>query len=229
MTETATAAPPRARRLADIPAVIADEIRGMIARGTLPPGGRLSQTELAEQFGASRVPIREALKQLTSEALIEHIPNRGFFVCRVSLDEARQLFLMRDLIEDALLRTIAWPDQAMLDLLQQRADTLEALLDAGDRTTWWPAHREFHAMVFNLSPRKVLVREALRLWAHTDRFRSLLSMPRRVRRARESTVKHELVEALASRDMEHLLQVRRARRGQFEAQVEETLESLGLL
>ena len=67
----------------------------MIARGTLAPGMRLGQTELAEQFSASRVPVREALKLLSSEGIIEHDPNRGFFVTRLSRDEAEQLFTVR--------------------------------------------------------------------------------------------------------------------------------------
>ena len=78
-----------------VPSKIADELRSMIARGTLSPGMRLGQTELATQFNASRVPVREALKLLSSEGIVEHDPNRGFFVTRLSRDEAEQLFRQR--------------------------------------------------------------------------------------------------------------------------------------
>ncbi len=57
-------------------------------------------------------------------------------------------------------------------------DELEALLAAGDRTGWNIRHREFHLAIFNLSPQKILVREVLRLWTLTDRYRSLLPSPR---------------------------------------------------
>ena len=69
-----------------IPAMIADNLRGMIARGNLAAGLRLGQRELAEKFNASRVPVREALKLLCSEGIVEHDPNRGFFVARLSSD-----------------------------------------------------------------------------------------------------------------------------------------------
>src|SRR5262245_44465220 len=94
-----------------VPAAIASRLRSLIARGSYSPGMRLGQTELAEQFSASRVPVREALKLLSSEGLVEHDPNRGFFVARLSRDEAEQLFTMRHLIEDELLKTLEWPDE----------------------------------------------------------------------------------------------------------------------
>ena len=96
-----------------VPAKIANELRSLIARGTLAPGMRLGQTELAEQFNASRVPVREALKLLSSEGIIEHDPNRGFFVTRLSRDEAEQLFTLRHLVEDELLSTIEWPSSSL--------------------------------------------------------------------------------------------------------------------
>jgi len=213
---------------AGVPSKIADQLRALVARGTLAPGMRLGQTELAEQFGASRVPVREALKLLSSEGIVEHDPNRGFFVARLSSDEARQLFRMRHLLEDELLETIVWPDENQLAELDRRAAELEELLDAGDRSKWWLKHRDFHHAIFNLSPEKVIVREAMRLWTLTDRFRSLLPMPRRPSAERNVVNKHNLVEALVKRDRAELLRVRRERREAFETLVLETLEDRSL-
>ena len=211
-----------------VPSKIADQLRGLVARGTLAPGMRLGQTELADQFKASRVPVREALKLLTSEGIVEHDPNRGFFVARLSTDEARQLFRMRHLIEDELLATLEWPSETQLAELTADAEQLEHLLDAGDRTRWWLQHREFHHAIFNLSPEKIIVREAMRLWTLTDRFRALLPMPRRPSAERSVVNKHNLVEALAERDRAKLLVVRRGRREAFENLVLETLEDRNL-
>lgn len=213
---------------ASVPAAIANRLRALIARGTFSPGMRLGQTELAEQFNASRVPVREALKLLSSEGLVEHDPNRGFFVARLSSDEAKQLFTMRHLIEDELLKTVEWPNESQLKDLERRADRLEKLLDAGDRTNWWTEHREFHTIIFNLSPKKVIVREALRLWSLTDRYRALLPMPRRPSVERSVVNKHPLVQALRNRSRKDLLAVRRERREGFEKLVLETLEARGL-
>lgn len=211
-----------------VPSKIADQLRGLVARGTLAPGMRLGQTELAEQFSASRVPVREALKLLTSEGIVEHDPNRGFFVARLSSDEARQLFRMRHLIEDELLSTIVWPGEEQLEALNRSSQEMEHLLDAGDRTKWWLQHRAFHHDIFNLSPDKIIVREAMRLWTLTDRFRALLPMPRRPSAERSVVNKHNLVEALAERDRAGLLRVRRERREAFENLVLETLEDRSL-
>src|SRR4051794_22882671 len=159
---------------ADIPHRIADRVRELVARGALPPGLRLGQAELAEQFDASRMPVREALKLLSAEGIVVHDPNRGFFVSKLSSEEARQLFKMRHLIEDALLEGVRWPTQAELDQLTERAEELETLLNSGARVAWWTRHRDFHRAIFDLSPEKIIVNEAMRLWSLTDRYRSLL-------------------------------------------------------
>jgi DNA-binding GntR family transcriptional regulator len=213
---------------AGVPAKIANELRSMVARGTLAPGMRLGQNELAEQFNASRVPVREALKLLSSEGIIEHDPNRGFFVTRLSGEEAEQLFTLRNLVEDELLRTVEWPDEEKLKELERRADELEELLNRGDRAQWWDRHREFHMLIFDLSPKKTIMREAMRLWALTDRYRALLPLPRGASEERKVLRKHEFLEALRKKDTKKLLEARRLRRSAFEQLLLETLEARGL-
>ncbi|MCW3838299.1 GntR family transcriptional regulator [Sphingomonas canadensis] len=211
-----------------VPAAIASQLRSLIARGTLAPGMRLGQTELAEQFQASRVPVREALKLLSSEGVVEHDPNRGFFVTKLTRDEAEQLFTLRNMIEDELMRTIEWPEEEVLLDLERRAQRLEDLLDAGDRSRWWDEHREFHTIIFNLSPKKTIMREAMRLWMLTDRFRALLPLPRRASEERKVVNKHSLLTALRQRDRRKLIAARRNRREGFERLLLETLEARGL-
>jgi DNA-binding GntR family transcriptional regulator len=211
-----------------VPSKIADELRSMIARGTLSPGMRLGQTELASQFNASRVPVREALKLLSSEGIVDHDPNRGFFVTRLSRDEAEQLFALRHLVEDELMRTVEWPSEEQIKELEVSAQRLEELLDKGDRQAWWIEHRQFHTSIFNLSPKKIVMREALRLWALTDRFRALLPLPRRPSEEREVVNKQGVIDALRSKDRAKLIASRRNRREAFECLVLEMLEARGL-
>jgi DNA-binding GntR family transcriptional regulator len=210
---------------AGIPAHIANQIRALIARGALSPGVRLGQQELAERFRASRMPVREALKLLSAEGIIVHDANRGFFVAELSSDEARQLFKLRHMVEDSLLATIRWPNDEELRELNRRADELEKLLNSGDRSTWWTRHRDFHRMIFDLSEEKVIVREAMRLWTLTDRYRSLLPLPQRPSAERALVKKHELVQALADHDRRKLIRVRSDRRQDFERLVLDVLES----
>lgn len=211
-----------------VPFKIADELRSMIARGTLSPGMRLGQTELATQFNASRVPVREALKLLTSEGIVEHDPNRGFFVTRLSRSEAQQLFLLRHLVEDELMKSIEWPDEKTIQDLIASAERLEDLLDKGNRQAWWIEHRAFHARIFGLSAQKIIMREAMRLWALTDRYRALLPLPRRPSEEREVVNKLELIDALRAQDRDRLITTRRERRDGFAQLVLEMLEARGL-
>jgi DNA-binding GntR family transcriptional regulator len=211
-----------------IPARIADRVRDLVARGRLPPGVRLGQAELAEEFAASRMPVREALKLLTAEGIVVHDPNRGFFVAALSTDEARQLFKLRHLVEDALLGGLRWPDNAAEAELKRLSEELESLLNTGDRALWWTRHREFHRMIFDLSPEKVIVREAMRLWSLTDRYRSLLPLPQRPSVERAVVSKQDLVKALADHDRRRLLRIRQERRLEFERLVLEMLQNRSL-
>jgi DNA-binding GntR family transcriptional regulator len=210
--------------IAGIPARIAEQIREHVARGRLAPGVRLGQAELAERFGASRMPVREALKLLSAQGIVVHDPNRGFFVAALSSDDARQLFKLREVVEDLLLANISWPTSAELKELGRRATELDELLDSGDRTTWWIRHREFHEKIFALSPEPVIVREAMRLWSLTDRYRSLLALPQRRGDERNVVEKKDLVKALARQDRKQLLHVRAERRRAFERFVLEVLK-----
>lgn len=217
------------RKTADaVPSLIAAQLRTLIAVGNFAPGVRLGQTELAVQFKASRVPVREALKLLTAEGIVEHDPNRGFFVARFSSDEAQQYFRLREMVEDELLASLQWPDEADLAELRIRAAELEDLLDEGNRREWWDKHQAFHHAIFDLSPKKILVREAMRYWSLTDRYRALVPLPRRDSAQRRIVNKADLVQALAERDLQALMNVRAGRRKAFENAVLEVLRDRDL-
>jgi DNA-binding GntR family transcriptional regulator len=189
----------------NIPARVAEGIRDLITRGTLGPGVHLGQAELAKRFSASRVPIREALKLLVSEGLIQHDVNRGFFVASISLDDAVQLYCVRHLLEHELLSTVAWPSEAELTQLRSRVQDLERVIAEGKRSEWAHRHRDFHRAIFELSDQKILVREVLRLWTRTDRYRSLL--PPQTPAEGVKSGERALVEALAKRDRKGLLKI----------------------
>ena len=81
----------RVRRYATTPDLIADTLRDEILRGDVPPGQALRQEELAERFGVSRLPVRDALLRLEAQGLVHVYPNRGAFVISLSADEVREL------------------------------------------------------------------------------------------------------------------------------------------
>ena len=207
----------------NIPSRVAEGIRELITRGALGPGVHLGQADLATRFKASRVPIREALKLLVSEGLIQHDVNRGFFVASMSQDDAVQLYRVRHLLEHELLSKVKWPTAPQLDALRAEAQELDRLLAEGKRSEWANRHRDFHRAIFELSDQKVLVREVLRLWTRTDRYRSLLP-PQSPAEAGKSG-EHALVEALAKRDRKGLLRIFEKDRTRVEAMLVSTLQA----
>jgi len=210
-----------------MPESIAGELRELIARGTFQPGLQLRQMELAERFGTSRVPLREALKLLRAEGIIHHDPNRGFFVAPLSLDEARQLYRIRRLLEAELLGTVRWPTEKHLAGLRSKLQQLDASLKKQDRGGWLANHRDFYEAIFDLSDQKVLAAEVLRVIRMTDRYRALAAevLPAAERKA---TQEKHLLDALAKRDRRRLLRLFEADRTQIEQGVESVLRARGL-
>lgn len=214
-------------RRKDLPEAIAGELRELISRGTFQPGLQLRQMELAERFESSRVPLREALKLLCAEGIIRHDPNRGFFVAPLSLDEARQLFRIRHLLEAELLGTVNWPTERELAGLRRKLNALESSLRKQDRSGWLNNHRQFYESIFNLSDQKVLVAEVLRLIRLTDRYRALAAevLPAAERKA---TQEKNLLDALTRRDRRRLLRLFEVDRTRIEEGLESVLRARGL-
>jgi len=210
-------------------ATIAENVREMIVRGTLSPLVHLGQEELAQRFGVSRIPVREALKLLAAEGVIVHDPNRGFFVASLSSEEARQLYRVRHLVERDLLTRLAWPSDDELKNLHKLLDELEALVDDGLRRDWSQRHRDFHRVFMSLSDQKIIVREAERLWVLTDRYRSLLPPPAGTVEAKARMVyRRKLLEALAKRDRDMLISVFEAGRDEAGNAIVRILQNRGL-
>src|SRR5579862_7651939 len=92
---------------ASLQAQVIKRLRDMILDGELAPGDSLSETSLAEVFGVSRTPIREALKQLETEGLLEVRPRVGTFVAVLSRRDLTELFQMKEILEGAAARLMA--------------------------------------------------------------------------------------------------------------------------
>jgi DNA-binding GntR family transcriptional regulator len=217
---------PTHAREKNLPQAIADKLRDLITRGALPPGLQLRQEELAERFAASRMPIREALKLLAGEGLVEHDPNRGFFVAPLSIDEARQLYRIRHLLEAELLRTIRWPTAPQLAALRDQLTKLEKSLSRQDAAEWLASHRVFYQAIFDLSPDKVLVAEVLRFIRSTDRYRALAAYALPAQQ-RNVTQERRLLAALGRRDRKRLLAVFDEERTRIEQGIMEVLAARG--
>lgn len=139
-------------------------LRRMVLDGSLSTGEQIRQQEMAEALSVSRVPLREALNVLANEGLLQHRLNSGYFVVKRSPDEVRQIWRMLDMLEDELLLSIAWPGKPVVRELRR----LNAAMRLAVRDTDWPTlltlNRDFHFLIFDLSPDKLVLGEVQRLW-----------------------------------------------------------------
>jgi DNA-binding GntR family transcriptional regulator len=180
-------------------------IRDHIRRQQLLPGEQVRQNDWAVRVGVSRVPVREALNSLALAGVLTHDPHRGFFLTKYTQGEIAQLYFVRGILEVEIVRGLDWPSAAELRTLRKLAVVMQDAANAGDAAGWLDAHDEFHSMILSLSPIKVLVEEAERLWIRTESFRSM-----RIHNALEEShaenLSHaEILDALQRRDRERLI------------------------
>jgi DNA-binding GntR family transcriptional regulator len=132
------------------PQTVADQIalvlREAIAAGTLPAGTPLRQDELAQRFGFSRMPIRDALRSLEGEGIVTIHPTRGAFVARMDGKEIAEIFALRALLEREALR-LALPRLSEADLAEAAA-LLDRLDAEPDVARWGQLNRDFHLALY---------------------------------------------------------------------------------
>lgn len=121
--------------------VLADRI----ISGALEPGSRLGQDHVAEEFGASHVPVREAFRLLESQGLVASEPRRGVRVAGFSLEEVREVAEMRSALEVLALRNAA--PHLTKAILDQAEEANRAADRARDVQTWEEANRSFHRTI----------------------------------------------------------------------------------
>lgn len=121
--------------------VLADRI----IAGALEPGSRLGQDHIAEEFGASHVPVREAFRRLEAQGLVVSAPRRGVRVAGFSLDEVREVAEMRAALEALALRN-AFPHMTKA-ILDQAEEANRAGDRARDVKAWEEANRSFHRII----------------------------------------------------------------------------------
>jgi DNA-binding GntR family transcriptional regulator len=126
-------------------AAILDELRRCLLDGEVPPGTSIPLDEVAGVFGVSRIPVREALKTLIGEGLVEHRPNAGYTVARLTRQELDELYLVRAVLEGAALTAALARAGAVDDAAARSAHhALDAAVTEGDVRAYHRESRRFH-------------------------------------------------------------------------------------
>lgn len=150
------------------PELVRDGLREAILAGRYGEGQQLRQDELAEQFGTSRIPVREALRQLESEGLVELQTNKGAVVKAISLDDVFELLDIRIALECRALK-LAIPNMAIEDF--DLADEILAEYDqAPDPALWGEMNWRFHWALYTPCNRPRLLGMIEANYGHVSRF-----------------------------------------------------------
>ena len=151
-----------------------EKLRELIVALQLAPGTVLSRAELAQRFGVSQTPIRDALIKLGEEDLVDIYPQHATLVSRIDVTAARQAHFLRRAIELEVVRTLAArPDEALVGKLRAQTDLQAAVMDADDYRDFVAADQAFHRLMYEAADVAGLWDLVRRTSGHVDRLRRL--------------------------------------------------------
>lgn len=189
---------------------VAAVLRTAIHRGDLRAGEPLRTAPIAAKLGVSRIPVREALQQLSSEGLVTLYPNRGAVVTVLSVQEVEEIYELRQLLEGEALR------KHFPRLSEQDLDAAALLLDqmelASDSGSWGKLDRQFQALLHGALPGTRLHDLIRSLRVHVDRYAHLYGLAMTHRTHFESQHR-ELLRALRAGTVDQAVRIQRQQLG----------------
>jgi len=181
---------------------ILETIREAILKGSLKPGEKVAEPELAERFGISRTPIREAFRQLESEGYLTVIPRKGAVVTSLSERDVEEFYAIKSILEGYAARIAAEQlTDRDIERLEGINNRLEQLARDGDVKTFFRVHNEFHELFIRAAGNEKLFDLISHLMMKFNRPRmASLALPGRM----EISVQehHKIIEAFKSHDGE---------------------------
>jgi len=161
---------------------ILETIRDAILKGNMKPGERVSEPELADRFGISRTPIREAFRQLESEGYLEVIPRKGAVVASLSERDVEEFYAIKIILVGFAAKmsaeNLTAKDIERLESINQR---LQQIAEEGDVKTFFRVHNEFHEVFIKAAGNEKLYEMINQLVMRFKRLRlASLSQPGRM-------------------------------------------------
>ncbi len=150
--------------------VIARSLRDQILGGSLRPGMPIRQAAVAESFGTSRMPVRDALQQLENEGLVTWVPHSGARVAKMDHREHLELYRVREALEPiAISESAGRLSEATIARLRELTSEIE--LAADDLQTYLKLDREFHLMTYSAAPLPLILQMIADFWTRTQQYR----------------------------------------------------------
>ena len=189
---------------------LVEDLRQMILDGDLTPGQRLQEAELSGLFGVSRTPLREALKALSSEGLVEIAPNKGARVSELSVEELAETFPVMGALE-ALAGELAARNAREDEIarLRELHEEIVTHYKASDLKAYFAANQRFHEELLAAAHNATLSQHYHQLAGRVRRARYQANLA--ARRWAQSVSEHEtIIAALEARDGDLLAKTLRA-------------------
>lgn len=205
-------------------AEVLDRLRELIMHGELAPGTKLNERVLCEQLGISRTPLREAIKSLASEGLVELLPNRGAIVAPLEAARLQQIFAVLEALE-ALAGELACRNATDEQLREIRALHFEMLAHHArhELGEYFRCNQEIHTRIIEASGNEPLAQIYRSLNANARRARYMANLSQE--RWDQAVAEHEdILDALTRRDATRL---QRLLREHLERKLTLVMEALG--
>src|SRR3981081_1373766 len=203
---------------------IADIIRDRIVEGGLPAGGFIDEPTLALELGVSRTPVREALKVLAFEGLVDIFPNQGSYVAEITAEDARELIELLAQLEGFAgeLACQRYSDEMLKALTRTHEDMILAYRQ-GDKPTYFKLNQRILHDIRSASGNKHLIEAHRRCTRRLRRIRYLSNLQRTA--WEQSVLDHEaILKALTARDAATTRRIMTDHAADIWATVQTTLE-----
>ncbi|QBS44313.1 GntR family transcriptional regulator [Nocardia sp. CS682] len=211
------------------PQVILGELRRVILDGAVPPCTVIPLREVAVLFGVSHIPVREALKTLIGEGLVTHEPHGGYVVAQLTAAELREMYIVRETLENAALAAAAInasaADRAELIAVNE---LLEQAIRDDDPVAYHRRSRDFHAALTRPSRLFRLLHLLESAWNVTEPVQSMVHIGRGDR-VRLHTDHALMMDAFLARDVDRLLLTAERHHRRLETVIETLPTDTGLL
>lgn len=186
---------------------ILDELRRVILEGATLPGTPIPLAEVADLFGVSQIPVRESLKTLIGEGLVAHRSNSGYTVAQLTVQELREMYIVRETLEAAALASaVANATDADRSAIVASNDLLQQAIDNDDPLTYHRQSRHFHLALTRPSRMFRLLHMLESAWNITEPVQSMVHVAPSARAALHADHR-EMVDAFVAGDVEQLLTV----------------------
>lgn len=149
-----------------------ENIRAAILNGYLKPGERIIESQIAEEMEVSRTPVREALRRLEIEELVENLPRKGVIVARINDNQIKEIFNIRGALEGLAVRlAIDNFDDEWINDLQQWITDMEKAIDDGDLNKQVECNTQFHNCILSKSNSPMLIQMVHNFQDKIQRYR----------------------------------------------------------